>query len=109
MNLKTIFYSSRTNKNDIDITDLNRIIKVNSDVVLLDVRSKQEFREGHLNNAINIPLYELEFCCNDKLEDKNKIIVVYCQSGIRSRKAVKILSKNGFRNLYNLKNGLDGI
>lgn len=109
MNLKTIFYSFRTNKDDIDIKDLNKIIKANLDIILLDVRSKQEFNEGHLNAAINIPLYELEACCNCKLKDKNRVIIVYCQSGVRSKKAIKILYKNGFKNLYNLKGGLDGI
>ena len=109
MNLKTIFTTFRTNHNDIGINDLNRILKANLDAILLDVRSLQEFNEGHLNGAINIPLYELESCCECKLKDKQKIIIVYCQSGIRSKKAVKILYKNGFKNLYQLTNGLDGI
>ncbi len=61
------------------------------------------------NGAINIPLYNLAECFKFKLKDKNKIIVVYCQSGIRSKKAVKILFKMGFENLYNLKGGLDEI
>ena len=59
--------------------------------------------------AINIPLYELEKCYNYKLKDKNIVIVIYCQSGIRSKKAVSILRKHGFKNLYNLKGGLNEI
>ncbi|MBO4816484.1 MAG: rhodanese-like domain-containing protein [Clostridia bacterium] len=58
---------------------------------------------------MNIPLYKLLECYEYKLKDKNKIIVIYCQSGIRSKKAIKILFKKGFKNLYNLKGGLDEI
>ena len=61
------------------------------------------------DGAINIPLYNLLECYEYKLKDKNKIIVIYCQSGIRSKKAIKILFKKGFKNLYNLKGGLDEI
>lgn len=98
----------RTSKNDIGIEELKAITKLNSNSILLDVRSPQEFKEFHLNGAINIPLYELEVCSDCKLGDKQKIIIVYCQSGIRSKRAVKILYKNGYKNLYNLKEGLDG-
>ena len=59
--------------------------------------------------AINIPLYELEKYGISKLKNKEETIIVYCQSGIRSLKAIKILKKAGFKILYNLKNGLDGI
>lgn len=92
---------------DIDIKELNALVKQNPDCILLDVRSTQEYKEGHLNGATNIPLYELEKNCN--LQTKDKTIIVYCQSGIRSKKAVRILRKKGYTNLYNLENGLDGV
>ena len=109
MNLENLINGFRCSKNDIDIKEVEELIKRNQNTVLLDVRSRQEFLEGHLNSAINIPLYELEEHSLYKLKDLNKIIIVYCQSGVRSKKAIKILSRNGFKNLYNLKNGLDGI
>ena len=112
MSAKSIFNilkRSRGNEEDINIYELNEIRRTNSNTILLDVRSPQEYKEGCLNSAINIPLYELEMCCNCKLKDKEQVIVVYCQSGIRSKKAIKILKKNGFKNLYNLKGGLDGM
>lgn len=99
----------RNDEGDININELKNLIKVNEEAILLDVRSPQEYDEGHLDGAINIPLYELEKCCDCKLKDKNKIIIVYCQSGMRSMKAIRILKKAGFKNLYNLRNGLDGI
>ena len=108
-NIFNILKKNRENEDDISIEELNEIRRTNTNAILLDVRSPQEYKEGYLNGAINIPLYELEICCDCKLKDKERIIVVYCQSGIRSKKAIKILKKNGFKNLYNLKGGLDGI
>lgn len=112
MHIKNIFKNlkhCRKNEQDININELMYVISSNPNSILLDVRSPQEFKEGHLNGAINIPLYELETCCHCNLKEKDKIVIVYCQSGIRSKKAIKILNKNGFKNLYHLKDGLDGI
>ena len=109
LNLKVLINRIRSCKNDIDISEVEEIIKTNANTILLDVRSRQEFLEGHLDGAINIPLFDLEKYCLLKLKDKNKIVIVYCQSGIRSKKAIKVLNSRGFKNLYNLKNGLDGI
>jgi len=54
------------------------------DVIILDVRTKQEYESGHIENAINIPLDEI----NENIDlDKNKKILVYCQSGNRSKEA----------------------
>lgn len=109
MNITKILKRYRYSPKDININELKEIKQNNEKVILLDVRSPQEFKEGHLNGAINIPLHELETCYSCKLKDKDRVIIVYCQSGIRSKKAIRILNKNGFKNLYHLKNGLDGI
>lgn len=109
MKIRNILKTYRNSRIDIDINELKEIINENEEAILLDVRSPLEFKEGHLKNAINIPLYDLESCCNYKIKDKYKIIIVYCQSGIRSKKGVKILYKNGYKNLYHLKGGLDNI
>lgn len=82
------------------------IIKNNEDVVLLDVRSKQEYDEGHLPGAINISVYDLPYKAEKELKNKNCIIIAYCSAGIRSRKAVNILRKLGYKNLYNVEDGI---
>ena len=107
MKTKKGFKLTRKDRIDIDIYELRKITYNNIEAILLDVRSPLEFKEGHLKNAINIPLYDLDKNCNLRIKDKNKVIIVYCQSGIRSKKAIKILYKNGFMNLYHLKGGLD--
>lgn len=108
MKLYKIFKNCR-NSEDINIEELKGLIRTNKEIILIDVRSPQEYKEGCLSGSINIPLYELEECCDCKLKYKEKTIIVYCQSGIRSKKAVNILKKNGFKNLYHLKGGLDAI
>ena len=75
--------------------------------VLIDVRSKREYLEGHLNGAINIPLSIIKKSMNNI--EKNKKILVYCQSGNRSKKALKILEDLGYTDIYNLKGGLENI
>ncbi len=109
MKIKNLLKKCRYNENDIDINELNEIRRINKEAILLDVRSSQEFEEGHLSGAINIPVYELETSLDYKIKETNKIIIVYCQSGVRSKKAIKILNKKGFKKLYHLNNGLDGI
>ncbi len=94
---------------NINLEEIKDILKSNKEAKLLDVRSPQEYKEGHLNGAVNIPLYELEACCDCKLNKKNEPIIVYCQSGTRSKKAIKILKNYGYSNLYHLKGGLNEI
>lgn len=74
---------------------------------IIDVRSKKEYQEGHLDGAINIPLFSIKK--NIEKINKNKKILVYCQSGVRSKRALKALQELGFENVYNLKGGLDNI
>lgn len=75
--------------------------------VLLDVRSPQEFEEGHLENAILLPEYEIKEKANRMLPDKLQIIIVYCSTGHRSQKAQKTLQKLGYQKVYNLCKGVE--
>lgn len=92
-------------KNDINIEELKRL--QNMGAIVLDVRSPQEYEEGHIEGAMLIPEYELGKKYNKELKDKNEVIVIYCSSGIRSKKAQKYLEKKGYINVYNLYNGLE--
>ena len=74
-----------------------------TDHILVDVRTKGEYNDGHLPSAVNIPLNELD----NRLSEipKGKPIVVVCQSGNRSRSGAKILVTAGYENVANLKGG----
>lgn len=108
--LKEIFSKKRTieNINNISYTKMQEMLKENKDIIILDVRSPQEYNEGHITGAINIPEYEITSKVNNKIQNKNTKIIVYCASGLRSKKSIKVLTKLGFTNLYNLENGIEG-
>ena len=105
--IKKILYRSIENR-EISYETLNQLMK-NNEVVLIDVRSNQEYEEGHLNGAINIPVYQIEKDIEKKVIDKEKIIILYCSSGYRSKKAKEILEKLNYLNVYSLKKGIDNI
>lgn len=71
-------------------------------ITIIDVRSEQEYYEGHIDGAINIPLSNIKKQIINFVKDKDATIVVYCSAGIRSRKAQEILNLQGYNNVYNL-------
>ena len=109
--IKEIFSKKRTieNINNISYSKMREMLKEKTDILVLDVRSPQEYKEGHITGAINIPEYEILTKANDRLQSKDLRIIVYCSSGSRSKKAVKELKKIGFINVYNLEKGLEEI
>ena len=80
-----------------------------NEYIVIDVRSRREFSEKHLKTAINIPLLELKSKIELYIRRKDKKILVYCEYGARSLKAVKILNNLGYTNVFNLKGGLEKI
>lgn len=80
---------------------------VEKGAILLDVRSPQEFEEGHLEKAILLPEYEIKKEIKNILPDKSQMIIVYCTTGHRSQKAQEILQRLGYQQVYNLYNGLE--
>ena len=69
--------------------------------VLLDVRTPQEYREGHIPGSINIPLQQLDKI-SSVADNKNIPLYVYCYSGGRSRQAVSMLQRMGYNNVQNI-------
>ena len=88
---------------DIDEKDLNRILSEGA--ILVDVRSPQEYEEGHMEGAILLPEYDIKKKASMLLPNKNMNIIVYCSSGTRSKKAQEELRNIGYTAVYNLYNG----
>ncbi|NMC56735.1 MAG: rhodanese-like domain-containing protein [Eubacteriaceae bacterium] len=72
----------------------------NEEVIILDVRTKDEYAQGHIKNAVLIPDFEIKDKAEKIIKDKSKKILVYCQSGIRSSAAEKLLIYMGYDNVY---------
>jgi rhodanese-related sulfurtransferase len=77
----------------------------NKKVVVLDVRTHEEFQAGHIPNALLIPLQELENKLNDLDQEESYLIV--CRSGNRSAQASEILTSNRFSSIYNMTGGMN--
>lgn len=74
---------------------------VSEGALLLDVRTPEEFTEGHLPGAVNIPVHDLSGRLGE-LSDRERAIVVYCRSGMRSGRAAGVLRRAGYRTVHNL-------
>lgn len=92
---------------DITIEELKN--KISLGAILIDVRSRQEYLEGHLTGAINIPEYEILKRVEKEITKKNQLIIIYCEYGGRSRNVYRIMKRMGYTNVYNLYGGLDMI
>lgn len=74
-------------------------------VQLIDVRTPEEFREGHIDGAININFFSDKFSSDFEKLDKNEPLYIYCRSGNRSAKAATKLLEMGFANVIDLEGG----
>lgn len=90
---------------EINMQQLKKMVEQGA--ILVDVRSPQEFAEGHLENAILLPEYEIRENVKQILPNQQQIIIVYCSTGHRGQKAQQILQKFGYQKVYNLCNGLE--
>lgn len=97
----------RNNKQDITMEEAKKMMKENKKAVLIDVRSRQEYEEYHLDGALSIPLSELGTSIRKNVPNRENPIIVYCQTGNRSKKAIKVLNNLCYYNLYNIIGGLE--
>lgn len=83
------------------------MIDAKDELLILDVRTQEEFEEGHIDGAILIADYEIEEKAEDLLTDKNATILVYCRSGRRSALASQTLSEMGYTTIYDFGGIID--
>lgn len=99
------FFKRNIESYEIDMQEL--LSKQKNGAVIIDVRSLQEYNEGHLKGAINIPYYEINQNVDKILKNREKEIVLYCQAGVRGKQAYKKLIKYNYKKVYNLYKGLE--
>ena len=73
-----------------------------SGALVIDVRSSAEFNSGHLPNAINLPVEEIETALPRRVKDRKQVLLLHCQSGMRSGMAKTKLTRLGYANAFNL-------
>ena len=94
-------------KNDIELAEFEKKM-ASEKYLLVDVRTAEEFAEGHIEGALNIDYFSATFS-----DDISKVgfeipVLLYCRSGNRSGKAMKIMKELGFKEVYNLEGGIKG-
>ena len=95
-------------KSQINECDIQTAVKkLEQGACALDVREPQEFMQGHIPNAIEVPRGVLEFRVDShpSLQDKPQEIIVCCQAGGRGALAAKTLQEMGFTNVINMQGG----
>lgn len=105
--VKTSSLTKSVDYENISPKEAKERLESEDDIILLDVRTVEEYEEGHIPEATLIPLSILESEVEDIIQDKEVPIFVYCRSGRRSLEAVKLLSRLGYKDLYNLGGIID--
>jgi rhodanese-related sulfurtransferase len=91
---------------DITIEQAKSLMESKPSLIILDVRTQEEYDSDHIEGAILIPVDEIE----GRLDElsKNDELLVYCQTGNRSTNAVNILQANGFTKIFHMNDGITG-
>ena len=90
---------------NIDVNQAAELINTKP-VLILDVRTPEEYREGHIKGSVLIPVQDLENQYTKISDHIHNPVLIYCRSGNRSVTASNILVSKGFKNLYHMKGGI---
>ena len=103
---KNILDEARAEIKEITVEDARRMLEKPGTVVI-DVREGEEWRQGHLPQALGIPRGFLELRIEEKVSDRKTPLIMQCASGTRSLLAARTLREMGYENLYNLQGGFN--
>ena len=100
--IAAVFY---TQKNDIGYKSISqdeaKKMMDNGNVIILDVREKSEYDAGHIKGAVLLPVGTINAdTAAEVIASKDSVVLVYCRSGNRSKKASVVLAKLGYKNIY---------
>jgi rhodanese-related sulfurtransferase len=109
--LATVFAVAQTRlKEDINCKKAMKLIqkhRQDTNFVILDVRTPEEFKNGHIEKAIIIDYKSSDFQDKISMLDKKKTYLVYCKGGGRSTKSIEVMKNLNFNNLYHLFEGME--
>lgn len=84
----------------ISAEDAKKMMDENEDIIILDVRTEEEYQQGHIQNSLLIPDTEIQNKAEELLADKDAVIIIYCRSGRRSENATKELIELGYTKTF---------
>lgn len=91
---------------NISVKEANMMLSSANDIVLIDVRTPEEFAQGHVANARNIDFRAPDFATKVQSLPHDKTLIVYCRSGNRSGQSMQVFSHFGYRNVKNVVGGI---
>lgn len=94
---------------DVEADELAMDIPFDENLLVLDVRNETEYADGHVRDAMHLPLEEFTDAANIALIDEHQTVYVHCKSGYRSVIAASLLKREGLHNLRNVLGGWDAI
>ena len=92
----------------LSVEEAKTILAEEPGAVFLDVRTPEEFNEGHIEGAVLINFFDEDFKEQVEALDKDKPVYIYCRSGNRSQQAGMILTEMGFQEVYDIEAGYIG-
>jgi sulfur-carrier protein adenylyltransferase/sulfurtransferase len=102
---KQIMEEARTEIKELPAGEVNDLLERDGKHILLDVREREEYREGHLDGALSLPRGFLEINVESTIPDKSAPIIAYCAGGVRSLLAAKAMKEMGYQNVISMSGG----
>lgn len=92
---------------DVSISEASALLSGEAGIVVLDVRTPEEFEAGHIEGAVNLDFLSEDFAANLAELGKDTTYVLHCKSGARSAKALEIMREQGFESIAHMNEGFD--
>lgn len=89
---------------DVTVEEAKSLVESNVSLIIVDVRTREEYDSGHIEGAILIPVSELESRINEL--SKEEELLIYCRTGNRSSNSVNILKANGYTKIFHMNDGI---
>jgi len=91
----------------VTILEVKKMMDAGTTTLIIDIRDKEDFADGHISGAINIPRDDLQKRLPELVPDKSANVVLYCQTDRRSPPATKTINDLGYKNAVDMKGGFD--
>lgn len=91
---------------NMDSEEVSNLLANNHDIIIVDVRTPAEFDAGHIAGAKNINISDSDFQSQIEKLDRDSTYLVYCRTGNRSGRAIKLMEQLKFKSIYHLQHGI---